>query len=69
MPSYRKTDPIPEYSKPTDENLPILGFSVRVTNDQTTSLKGWDFGINEAYEYVPKNKVRLHQVMYVSLLT
>jgi len=61
--SYRKTTEISAYTKPTDENLPILGFTIRVFNDNN-KVKGYDFGINEAHEYTPGNRVKLNDVMF-----
>lgn len=63
VPSYRRTEEVPIYEKPSNENTPVLGFSIRVTSDVSHKLKGWDFGINTVYEYTPRNKIKLSDVM------
>ncbi|XP_066934153.1 uncharacterized protein [Clytia hemisphaerica] len=64
VPSYYRAKELPNFKRPTDTSFPIPGFSIRVHNDGKNTLKGWDFGVSEVYEYVPGNKVKLHDVMF-----
>ena len=61
VPSYRKTEIIPNYEKPS-ESLPALGFSIRVFKADY-KLKGWEFGLEMADAYVPGNGLTLHNVL------
>lgn len=50
MTSYRRMPSIEGYKKPTDENRPIIGFSMKVKNEAPYDLLEYDFGI-ETLEY------------------
>lgn len=65
MKSYNGAKELPNFKRPVDQTMPIPGFSVRVHNDGRNTIKGWDFGISKSYEYLPGNKIKLNDVMYV----
>lgn len=61
--SYNHSTEIPSFKKPADYSTPILGLSVRVSNDGKTTLKGWDFGISEVDSYTPGKRLQMKNVM------
>ena len=65
IPSYRQTVPIMGYEKPTDENQPILGFSIRVKNVTGYEVVEYDFGLEFREDFSPGQNMHLRKVLWV----
>ena len=60
--SYRKTKSIKGYDKPTDENRPITGFSVKVKNAAPYDVLEYDFGIEFMEYFSPGQNIEIRNV-------